>query len=97
MLRPMAADYILELREKTAGGQTLSLLILSSLDRKPLSSVNGYLALAGGVLAATAGAWLTLEAAANALPHTAAVAGVVPIMAGVFVGAGLTCCSQHLL
>jgi regulator of protease activity HflC (stomatin/prohibitin superfamily) len=54
-----------------------------------LSSVNGYLAFGGGVLAAVAGAWLMHEVALDALPGTAAVAGIALFVAGIFVCIGL--------
>jgi regulator of protease activity HflC (stomatin/prohibitin superfamily) len=54
-----------------------------------ITSVNGYLALAGGLLGVFAGVWLLHETAMNALPPTAAFAGIILILAGVFVCAGL--------
>jgi regulator of protease activity HflC (stomatin/prohibitin superfamily) len=54
-----------------------------------VSSVNGYLAFAGGVLAVLAGVWLMHEAAMGSLPGAAAVAGILLMVAGVFVCIGL--------
>jgi regulator of protease activity HflC (stomatin/prohibitin superfamily) len=54
-----------------------------------VSSVNGYLALAGGILAVAIGAWLNLQVATNALPGVASFIGLVLIAAGVFQWAGL--------
>jgi len=54
-----------------------------------VSSVNGYAAFAGGVLAVVAGLWLMHAAAMSALPGAAAVAGIVLMVLGVFVCIGL--------
>lgn len=54
----------------------------------PLSSMNGYLALAGGLLAILTGAWL-LKTAAEAGSGLAALLGIAAILAGVFAWAGL--------
>lgn len=53
------------------------------------SSVNGYLAFVGGVLAVIVGVALMHETAVNALPGAALLAGIVLIAAGVFVCIGL--------
>ncbi|QJD99261.1 SPFH domain-containing protein [Massilia forsythiae] len=54
----------------------------------PLSSMNGYLALGGGLLAIPTGAWL-LKTAAEAGSGLAALLGIAAILAGVFAWAGL--------
>jgi regulator of protease activity HflC (stomatin/prohibitin superfamily) len=54
-----------------------------------VSSVNGYAAFAGGVLAVLAGLWLMHATGTGNLPGAAAVAGIVLMVAGVFVCIGL--------
>jgi Na+/melibiose symporter-like transporter len=59
-----------------------------------ISSINGYLALAGGVAAVLAGAWLVNLSVLGNMAGGAAVAGIALIIAGVFVCAACTCCSR---
>jgi len=54
-----------------------------------ISSVNGYAAFAGGVLAVLFGLWLMHGAAMGNVPGAAAVAGIVLMVVGVFVCIGL--------
>jgi len=54
-----------------------------------ISSVNGYAAFAGGVLAVLFGLWLMHGAAMGNAPGAAAVAGIVLMVVGVFVCIGL--------
>ena len=54
-----------------------------------VSSMNGYLAFVGGLLAVAAGVWLLHETAISVLPGAAAVAGVALMVLGVFMCIGL--------
>ncbi|QNA87926.1 SPFH domain-containing protein [Massilia sp. Dwa41.01b] len=54
-----------------------------------VSSVNGYLALAGGLLAIAAGFSLNVLVVKQALPFMASIAGIVLIAAGIFACTGL--------
>jgi regulator of protease activity HflC (stomatin/prohibitin superfamily) len=51
--------------------------------------MNGYMAFIGGVLAVLAGVWLLHETAMSVLPGAAAVAGILLMVAGVFMCIGL--------
>lgn len=64
---------------------------MSQLTRQEIaiSSMNGYLAVAGGLVAAAAGLWMLHAAAVGLMTPGPAVAGVVLVLAGVFLGAGL--------